>query len=89
MVDQPDIVKACNASGSVTDIYPSEFGYDIGQGPFTCSRYFLDKNKTRKFLESVIEENGGGGEEKFNYTLILCGGFMEYAAHPAFRFNEE
>ncbi|EPE36471.1 NAD(P)-binding Rossmann-fold containing protein [Glarea lozoyensis ATCC 20868] len=85
MADQPSIIKACLAA-KVTEFYPSEFGGDSSQGPYVTNRYFDEKNKTRAFLAETVAKNPDSG---FNYTLIMCGGFMEYVMNPIFGGDEE
>ncbi|RFU25232.1 hypothetical protein B7463_g11094, partial [Scytalidium lignicola] len=80
MALQPAIIDAAVSAG-VTHFYPSEFGADIGQGPYLTNRYFRDKHLTRHHLEKTAEEYKNKG---FGYTLIITGGFAEFAAHPAF-----
>jgi hypothetical protein len=85
MADQPGIITACLAA-KVTDFYPSEFGGDTSQGPYVTNRYFAEKNKTRKFLAETAAQNPSSG---FNYTIIMCGGFMEFVMNPIFGGDEE
>lgn len=85
MAFQPAIISAA-ASAGVTHFYPSEFGSDLSQGPYLTNRYFRDKNITRSHLKKAAEKYKDQG---FGYTLILTGGFMEYAAHPAFGIYRE
>jgi len=81
MVHQPAIIDAAVSAG-VTNFYPSEFGSDISQGADRSNRYFRDQHITRDHLTKTAEEHKGVG-----YTLIINGGFAEYAAHPAFGVN--
>lgn len=75
---QPAIIDAAMAAG-VTELYPSEFGSDIGQGDYLTNRYWRDKRITRQHLRDVAKKNPG-----FNYTFLVTGGFMEFALHPIF-----
>jgi len=83
MAQQPAIIDAAVSAG-VTNFYPSEFGSDISQGAYRTNRYFRDKHITRDHLAKVAAEHKG-----FGYTLIVNGGFAEYAAHPAFGIDPE
>lgn len=80
MALQPAIITAATEAG-VTHFYPSEFGSDIAQGPYLTHRFFSEKHLTRHHLEKTVEKYKDNG---FGYTVILCGAFAEYAAHPAF-----
>lgn len=78
MKHQPAIVDAAITAG-VTELYPSEFGSDIGQGDYLTHRYWRDKQLVRQHLRHVAKEN-----PDFNYTFMVTGGFMEFALHPLF-----
>jgi NmrA-like family len=83
MAHQPAIIDAAVSVG-VTNFYPSEFGSDISQGAYLSNRYFRDKQITREHLAKTAADHKG-----FGYTLIINGGFAEYAAHPAFGIDPE
>jgi hypothetical protein len=83
MKHQLAIIDAAVSVG-VTNFYPSEFGSDISQGAYLNNRYFRDKQLTREYLAKIAEQRKG-----FGYTLIINGGFAEYAAHPAFGIDPE
>ncbi|KAH8800477.1 hypothetical protein F5884DRAFT_714366 [Xylogone sp. PMI_703] len=82
MASQPAIIDA-TISGGVTHFYPSEFGSDIGQGPYLTNRYFRDKHITRDHLKKAVDEHKDKG---FGYTLMITGPFTEYAVQPTFGF---
>ncbi|KAH7305652.1 hypothetical protein BKA65DRAFT_578543 [Rhexocercosporidium sp. MPI-PUGE-AT-0058] len=79
---QPQIIDAAIAGG-VTHFYPSEFGSDLSHPAAVTQRYFRDKQVTRRHLEHVAKKH-----DTFGYTYIMNGGFAEFAAHPAFGFNQ-
>jgi hypothetical protein len=83
MAQQPTIIDAAVSAG-VTHFYPSEFGSDISQAVYRSNRFFRDKHITREHLVKTAAEHKG-----FGYTLIICGGFAEYAAHPVFGVDPE
>ncbi|KAF1996682.1 NAD(P)-binding protein [Amniculicola lignicola CBS 123094] len=80
---QPAIIDACIKAG-VTDFYPSEYGSDISQGDYLTNRYFRDKHVTRQHLRSTVTLI-----PSFNYTLIMVGGFVEFALMPFFGTDTE
>ncbi|KAH6723773.1 hypothetical protein DL95DRAFT_522056 [Leptodontidium sp. 2 PMI_412] len=79
---QPHIIDAAIAGG-VTHFYPSEFGSDLSHPVALTQRYFRDKQATRRHLEQTAQKHN-----TFGYTYIMNGGFAEFAAHPAFGFNQ-
>jgi hypothetical protein len=83
MAQQPAIIDAAISAG-ITHFYPSEFGSDISQAVYRSNRFFRDKHITREHLVKTAEAHGG-----FGYTLIIYGGFAEYAAHLVFGVDTE
>jgi hypothetical protein len=83
MAQQPAIIDAAVSAG-VTNFYPSEFGSDISQAVYRSNRFFRDKHITREHLVKTAADHKG-----FGYTLIICGGFAEYAAHSVFGVDTE
>jgi hypothetical protein len=75
---QPAIIDAA-VQGGVKEFYPSEYGSDISQGDYLTNRYFRDKQVTRQHLRDTASR-----EPSFNYTLIMVGGFIEFALTPLF-----
>lgn len=78
---QPAIIDVAISAG-VREFYPSEYGSDIAQGAYLTNRYFRDKHLTRTHLAKVISSN-----RNFNYTLVMVGGFMEFATKDLFGIN--
>lgn len=80
---QPAIIDAAVAGG-VREFYPSEYGADLDVEPYLSSRYFWDKQITRKHLQMKAKETPG-----FRYTYILIGAITEYLATPFFGVDKE
>jgi len=70
--DQPTMIDAAIASGSVHHFYPSEYGADIALPGNRNIRYFRDKHLTRQHLEKKAREVEG-----FGYTYLLTGLFAD------------
>jgi hypothetical protein len=83
LASQPAIIDAAVAGG-VREFYPSEFGADIDVEPYLSTRYFRDKQITRKHLEMAASKNPG-----FGYTYMLVGAITEYPATPFFGVDTE
>ena len=80
---QPAIIDAALSSG-IREFFPSEYGSDMSQGAYLTNRYFRDKHLTRSHLEKAIKSN-----RDFNYTLVMVGGFMEFAAGELFGIDSK
>lgn len=83
MKHQPAVIDAAIAAG-VTEFYPSEFGSDSDQGDYATHIYWAQKQITRHHLREVAKKNPG-----FKYTIIITGGFVEFALHPLFGIDIE
>lgn len=70
---QPGMIDAA-ISGGVRHFYPSELSTDFSYGDIGKKRWFRDKVATREHLRDRAREVPG-----FVYTLLMTGGFTEYA----------